>query len=96
MATDLNDIEQICQLKARYFRAMDQKDWIAYLGVFAEDAVIDTTDDTGPDTCRPAHSGRSPSHFPEPSGWTGVVDSRLPDDLVVQRACPSGSEWAPA
>ena len=50
MTTDLDDIEQICQLKARYFRTMDQKDWTAYRGVFAEDAVIDTTDDTGPGT----------------------------------------------
>ena len=50
MTTDLDDIEQIRQLKARYFRTMDQKDWAAYRGVFAEDAVIDTTDDTGPGT----------------------------------------------
>ena len=50
MTTDLDDIEQIRQLKARYFRTMDQKDWTAYQGVFAEGAVIDTTDDTGPGT----------------------------------------------
>ena len=50
MTTDLDDIEQIRQLKARYFRSMDQKDWTVYRGVFAEEAVIDTTDDTGPGT----------------------------------------------
>ena len=34
-------IEQIKQLKARYFRHMDTKDWAALEGVFAPDAVMD-------------------------------------------------------
>ena len=50
MTTDLDYIEQIRQLKARYFRTMDQKDWAAYRGVFADDAVIDATDDNPPFT----------------------------------------------
>jgi len=50
MTADLEDIDLIRQLKARYFRTMDQKDWPAYRGVFAEEAVIDTTDDNPPFT----------------------------------------------
>ncbi len=50
MTTDLGVIEQIKQLKARYFRCMDQKDWDGYRSVFTEDVLIDTTDDTGPGT----------------------------------------------
>ena len=45
---DLADIEAIRQLKARYFRTMDQKDWEGYRQVFTVDVAIDTTDDTGP------------------------------------------------
>lgn len=39
----LDDIEAIKQLKARYFRTMDTKDWAAMRQVFADDVVIDTT-----------------------------------------------------
>ena len=35
------DIEAIKQLKARYFRHMDRKDWDAWGEVFAEDAVLE-------------------------------------------------------
>jgi uncharacterized protein (TIGR02246 family) len=34
-------IEEIKQLKARYFRAMDTKDWGAFAAVFAPDALMD-------------------------------------------------------
>ena len=46
----LADIEAIRQLKARYFRTLDQKDWEGYRAVFTDDVVVDTTDDTGPGT----------------------------------------------
>jgi hypothetical protein len=36
-------IEQIKQLKARYFRTMDTKDWDGFASVFAPDAVLDVT-----------------------------------------------------
>lgn len=36
-------IEDIRKLKARYFRALDTKDWDLYESVFAPDAVIDLT-----------------------------------------------------
>jgi uncharacterized protein (TIGR02246 family) len=42
------DIEAIKQLKARYFRTMDTKDWAGMHQVFAPDVVIDTTEDGAP------------------------------------------------
>jgi uncharacterized protein (TIGR02246 family) len=37
----LVDIEEIKQLKARYFRSLDRKDWDAFGGVFTRDAVLE-------------------------------------------------------
>jgi uncharacterized protein (TIGR02246 family) len=34
-------IEEIKQLKARYFRCMDTKDWDGFAAVFTDDAVMD-------------------------------------------------------
>lgn len=45
---DLVEIEKIRQLKARYFRTMDQKDWDAWEQVFCEDVLIDTTQEGSP------------------------------------------------
>jgi uncharacterized protein (TIGR02246 family) len=39
----VDDLESIRQLKARYFRTMDTKDWAGMRQVFADDIVIDTT-----------------------------------------------------
>jgi uncharacterized protein (TIGR02246 family) len=39
----MDDIEAIKQLKARYFRTMDTKDWSGMRQVFTDDVVIDTT-----------------------------------------------------
>ena len=44
---ELADVEAIRQLKARYFRLMDQKQWDAWKDVFAADVEIRTPDDTG-------------------------------------------------
>jgi hypothetical protein len=41
MTRDPDAIEAIKALKARYFRAMDTKDWDAFADVFAPDAVMD-------------------------------------------------------
>lgn len=41
----LNAIEEIKQLKARYFRCMDTKDWDGFANVFAPDAVMDMTEE---------------------------------------------------
>jgi hypothetical protein len=40
----VDDIEAIRQLKARYFRTLDAKDWDGLRGVFTDDVEIDTTD----------------------------------------------------
>ena len=44
---DVDDIEAIKQLKARYFRTMDTKDWAGMRQVFTDDVVMDTTDSGG-------------------------------------------------
>jgi SnoaL-like domain len=38
-------IEDIKQLKARYFRCLDTKDWAGFEAVFADDAVLDTSEE---------------------------------------------------
>ncbi len=41
------DIEAIKQLKARYFRLMDTKDWDGFASVFTDDVEIDMTGEGG-------------------------------------------------
>ena len=48
VATDQESIESIRQLKARYFRLMDQKRWDEWVEVFTDDVFIETTHDSGP------------------------------------------------
>lgn len=43
----MDDIEAIRQLKARYFRFMDTKDWSAMRTVFTPDVVVDVNGDGG-------------------------------------------------
>jgi uncharacterized protein (TIGR02246 family) len=43
----MDDVEAIRQLKARYFRTMDTKDWAGMRRVFTEDVVIDTSEAGG-------------------------------------------------
>lgn len=43
----MDDVEAIKQLKARYFRHLDTKDWAALRHVFTDDVVVDTTDSGG-------------------------------------------------
>ncbi len=38
----------ICELKARYCRCLDTKDWVGYAAVFTEDVILDTTGSGGP------------------------------------------------
>lgn len=52
----MNDVEAIKQLKARYFRTMDTKDWNAMRQVFCDDIVMDSSAsggsvETGGDHC---------------------------------------------
>jgi len=43
----VDDIEAIKQLKARYFRTMDTKDWAGMRQVFTDDVTMDTVDSGG-------------------------------------------------
>ena len=43
----MDDIEAIKQLKARYFRTMDTKDWDGMRAVFTDDLVVNTTSSGG-------------------------------------------------
>lgn len=45
--TDVDDVEAIRRLKARYFRTMDTKDWDGMRQVFTDDVVIDTSEAGG-------------------------------------------------
>ena len=45
---DFADWFAITELKARYCRCLDTKDWDGYAAVFAEDVVLDTTAAGGP------------------------------------------------
>ena len=47
MDVDLQAIEAIKQLKARYFRMMDTKDWDGLAAVFTDDVEIDMTGEGG-------------------------------------------------
>lgn len=44
---DFADWLAICELKARYCRCLDTKDWDGYAAVFTEDLVLDTTGSGG-------------------------------------------------
>lgn len=39
----MDDVEEIRQLKARYFRTLDAKAWDAFREVFTDDVVVDTS-----------------------------------------------------
>ena len=43
----MNDVEAIKQLKARYCRLLDTKDWAAWRGLFIDDFVGDTSEAGG-------------------------------------------------
>ena len=43
MAPDFADWAAITEVKARYCRLLDTKDWQGYAALFTEDAVLDTS-----------------------------------------------------
>ncbi len=51
-AQTLSHLEEIKQLKARYFRLMDTKQWADFALVFAEEPEIDVTEDVESDEGR--------------------------------------------
>ena len=54
----LEAMEEIRQLKARYFRCLDAKDWDGFGAVFTEQAQLDISEEMGPD--RSPVIGREP------------------------------------
>ncbi len=46
--SDFSDWRAIVELKARYCRCLDTKDWVGYAAVFTEDLILDTTGAGGP------------------------------------------------
>ena len=44
-AERLVELEAIKQLKARYFRLMDTKEWLPFSQVFTDDVVVDVSHD---------------------------------------------------
>jgi hypothetical protein len=66
----VDDIEAIKQLKARYFRTLDTKDWDGYRRVFTDDVVIDVT-------------GSGGSVYEGVDVFMDYVQSYLPDVLTV-------------
>ena len=44
---NFSDWLEICNLKARYCRCLDTKDWDGYRAVYADDAILDTSPSGG-------------------------------------------------
>jgi hypothetical protein len=82
MTTDVERllaIEDIKQLKARYFRTMDTKDWDGFQAVFAADAVLD---------CRHAMYSRDPT-----SGSAIYGGKVIPEgEAVIEARLTKGAE----
>jgi hypothetical protein len=53
--TQLIERERICEVKARYCRMLDTKNWEGFGACFTEDGVLDVSDLTG----APPHHGRA-------------------------------------
>jgi hypothetical protein len=68
-------IEEIKQLKARYFRCMDKKDWAGYLAVFTPDAIVDSTEAFTPTdhTGAPMNVGGAPPAPPNPDLYNSDI-----------------------
>lgn len=76
---ELTAIELIKQLKARYCRFLDTKDWDGYANLFAHDATLDV--DTGVST-----SGGDPRPIPQQCGRLAIrsgISGTLRDAITV-------------
>ena len=74
-------LEEIKQLKARYFRCMDKKDWKGYLAVFTPDATLDSSESSSPTDYRgePLLPG-GPATPPNPA-WRHTDIVKFVDEL---------------
>jgi hypothetical protein len=79
-------LEEIKQLKARYFRCMDTKDWAGYEAVFAPDATIDSSEAFTPRDFRgatldtngqPAQQADPTWRFSDPKGFVADLKTVL-------------------
>jgi ketosteroid isomerase-like protein len=78
-------IEAIKQLKARYFRCMDQKDWDAFEKVFAPDVVFDL---------REAIFARDPhTRKIMKSGDIQIREEQIKDEEWLQRGARNVRRW---
>jgi hypothetical protein len=87
----VDDLEAIRQLKARYFRTMDTKDWDGMRLVFAPDVTIDTTEDGSPLI-------RGRDEFiavlaPQHDGVTTVHHGHMPENTLSSDPKATGT-WA--
>jgi hypothetical protein len=84
-------IEEIKQLKARYFRCMDTKDWAGFEGVFTQEAVLDMSEEAG-DVVHGA-----PAIAAYVLGHVGAVETvhhgHMPEITVTSSSAASGI-WA--
>ena len=75
-------LEEIKQVKARYFRCMDTKDWAGYEAVFAPEALIDSSEAFTPCDFTGAilKTNGQPSQDPDPA-WRHTDPKKFVDTL---------------
>lgn len=71
----LNDIEAITQLKARYFRFIDTKDWVAFRDLFTDD-------------CRHHLPEGSPTPFMTNDEYLRMMEEMLTDGVTTHHGHP--------
>ena len=90
--SELADIEAIKQLKARYFRFIDTKDWDAFADLFTEDCdALAPTDDGA--AHRPRNDEYCATSDARSTGVTTVHHGHMPEITIVGRTRPTGI-WA--
>jgi uncharacterized protein (TIGR02246 family) len=85
-------IEEIKQLKARYFRCVDTKDWEGFRSVFTSDAHFDITDDV-PGCVLAGADQIVAAVVPPLTGCTSVHHGHCPEIQVLSETTASGI-WA--
>ena len=73
-------IEEIRQLKARYFRYVDTKDWAGFAGLFTDDLVIDFEESTSRPLTRDQFVASAARHF---AGAVSVHHGHVPEIELV-------------
>ena len=74
---ELKIVRAIHALKARYFRAIDYKDWAVYRAVFADEAVLDVSGE--------AHDGAAPPLVQGGDAITAFVSGQLAGMTTVHQ-----------